>query len=61
MQVAEVRFHQQSFTTVDVAYELAAGRLQITKGKVGYGAGRCEVQGSLGLPRALAHRVIAVW
>ena len=50
VQVAEVRFHQQSFTTVDVAYELAAGRLQITKGKVGYGAGRCEVQGSLGLP-----------
>ena len=50
VQVAEVRFRQQSFTTVDVAYELAAGRLQITKGKVGYGAGRFEVQGSLGLP-----------
>jgi len=53
VQVAEALFHGQSFTPVEVAYELAAGRLQIRKGVVGYGDGRIEVQGSLGLPPRL--------
>ncbi len=32
VQMAQVGFLHQTFTAVDVAYELAAGRLQITKG-----------------------------
>jgi hypothetical protein len=53
VQVAEIMFHRQTFTTVDVAYELAAGRVQITKGRGAYGSGRFEVQGSVGLPPRL--------
>jgi hypothetical protein len=53
VQAAQVGVLRQTFTAVDVAYELAAGRLQITKGRLGYADGRFEVQGSLGLPPRL--------
>ena len=53
VQMAQVGFLHQTFTAVDVAYELAAGRLQITKGMLGYEDGRLDVQGSLGLPPRL--------
>jgi hypothetical protein len=51
--VAEVLFHGQSVTPVEVTYELAAGRLHIRHGTLGYGEGRIEVQGSVGLPPRL--------
>jgi hypothetical protein len=53
VQMAQVGVLRQTFTAVDVVYELAAGRLQITKGMLGYEDGRFEVQGSLGLPPRL--------
>ena len=53
VQIAQVGFLRQTFTAVEAAYELAPGRLQITKGMLGYGDGRFEVQGSLGLPPRL--------
>jgi hypothetical protein len=53
VQMAQVGVMGQTFTAVDAAYELAAGRLQITKGMLGYEDGRFEVQGNLGLPPRL--------
>jgi hypothetical protein len=50
VQVAEVRFLHQTFTAVEVAYELTPGRLQLTRGVLGYRDGRLEGRGSLGLP-----------
>ena len=50
VQVAEVGFLGQTFTAVDLAYALTPGRVQLTKGVLGYGAGRLEVLGRLGLP-----------
>jgi hypothetical protein len=53
VQVAEIMVRRQAFSAVDVAYELAAGRVRIAKGRGAYGSGRFEVQGSLGLPPRL--------
>jgi hypothetical protein len=50
VQVAEVGVLGQTFTAVDMAYELTPGRVQLTKGVLGYGDGRIEVLGRLGLP-----------
>ena len=50
VQMAEVGFLGQTFTAVDMAYELTPGRVQLTKGVLGYGDGRIEVLGRLGLP-----------
>ena len=47
VQVAQVGFLRQAFTAVEAAYELAPGRLQITRGRLGYGDGRLELQGRL--------------
>jgi hypothetical protein len=53
VQMAQVGFLRQTFRAVDVAYDLVAGRLQITKGVLGYEDGRFDIQGSLGLPPRL--------
>ena len=50
VQVAELGVLGQTFTAVDMAYELTPGRLQLSKGVLGYGDGRIEVLGRLGLP-----------
>lgn len=53
VQVDQIGFLRQAFTAVEMAYELATGRVQITRGMLAYGGGRLEVQGSLGLPPRL--------
>jgi uncharacterized protein involved in outer membrane biogenesis len=53
VQVDQIEFLRQTFTAGEVTYELAAGRLQITRGRLKYGDGSLEVQGSLGLPPRL--------
>jgi hypothetical protein len=51
VQGAGGSFHNQTFSSVDVTYEVSPGRLHITEGVVTFEAGALTVRGSLGCLR----------
>jgi hypothetical protein len=50
LRIAQALFRDQTFTAVEIAYEITPGRLGIPHSVVGYREGTLTVRGSLGLP-----------